>query len=75
MKYFAAMLLTVQVILTIFTFVALFGGNVSPIGHSARAMLVYVLPLLILANTVMIVYWLIRRKWFFMLIPIVSPFD
>ena len=35
MKYFAAMLLTVQVILTIFTFVALFGGNVSPIGHSA----------------------------------------
>lgn len=72
MKYFAAMLLTLQIILTIFTFVALFGGNVSPIGHSARAMLVYALPLLILANAVMVIYWLIRRKWFFTLIPIIT---
>ena len=72
MKYFAAMLLTLQIILTIFTLVALFGGNVSPIGHSARAMLVYILPILIIANAVMVIYWLIRRKWFFTLIPIVT---
>lgn len=72
MKYVAAMLLTVQAILTIFTFVALFGGNVSPVGHSARAMLVYALPLLILGNVVMLIYWLIRRKWLFMLIPIIT---
>ena len=72
MKYFAAMLLTVQIVLTIFTIVALFGGNVSPIGHSAQAMLVYALPLLILGNVVMLVYWLIRRKWLFMLIPIIT---
>lgn len=71
-KYFAAMLLTVQIILTIFTIVALFGGGVSPIGHSARAMLVYVLPLLIAANAVMIIYWLIRRKWLFALIPVIT---
>ena len=72
MKYVSAMLLTLQVILTIFTFVALFGGNVTPVGHSARAMLVYALPLLILGNVVMLLYWLIRRKWLFMLIPIIT---
>ena len=71
-KYVSAMLLTLQVILTIFTFVALFGGNVTPVGHSARAMLVYALPLLILGNVVMLLYWLIRRKWLFMLIPIIT---
>ena len=72
LKYAAAMLLTVQIVLTIFTIAALFGGDVSPIGHSARAILVYVLPVLILANAVMIIYWFIRRKWFFALIPIIT---
>ena len=65
-------MLTLQAVLTIFTIVALFGGDVSPIGHSARAMLVYVLPILILANAVMIIYWLIRRKWLFAFIPIIT---
>ena len=72
LKYAAAMLLTVQIVLTIFTIAALFGGDVSPIGHSARAILVYVLPVLILANAVMIIYWFIRRKWFLALIPIIT---
>lgn len=72
LKYFAAMLLTVQIVLTIFTITALYGGDVNPIGHSARAMLVYILPLLILANVVMVIYWLIRRKWFHALIPVVT---
>jgi endonuclease/exonuclease/phosphatase family metal-dependent hydrolase len=71
-KYFAAMLLTLQFVLTLFTIAALFGGDVSPVGHSARAMLVYVLPLLIVANAIMVVYWLIRRKWFYALIPIIT---
>ena len=70
LKYGAAMLLTLQIVLTIFTIAALYGGDVTPIGHSARAMLVYVLPLLILANAVMIIYWFIRRKWFLAFIPI-----
>ena len=72
LKYAAAMLLTVQIVLTIFTIAALFGGDVSPIGHSARAILVYVLPVLILANAVMIIYWFIRRKWLLSLIPIIT---
>ncbi len=72
LKYVAAMFLTVQIILSIFTFVALYGGSVSPIGHSARAMLVYILPVLILANAIMVVYWLVRRKWIFSLIPLIT---
>lgn len=72
LKYGAAMLLTLQLVLTIFTIVALFGGDISPIGHSARAMLVYALPILILANAIMIIYWLIRRKWILALIPVIT---
>ena len=71
-KYFSMMFLVAQIIATIFTIVALYGGDVSPIGHSARAMLVYVLPLLIAVNVLLAVYWLIRRRWHFLAIPIVT---
>lgn len=71
-KYVAMMFLIVQIIVTIFTFEALFGGDVNPIGHSARAMLVYILPLLIVANVLLLVYWLIRRRWIFAIIPVVT---
>jgi endonuclease/exonuclease/phosphatase family metal-dependent hydrolase len=71
-KYFSMMFLVAQIIATIFTIVALYGGEVSPIGHSARAMLVYVLPLLIAANLLLTIYWLIRRRWLLLLIPIIT---
>ena len=71
-KYFSMMFLVAQIIATVFTIVALYGGDVSPIGHSARAMLVYVLPLLIAINVLLTVYWLIRRRWLFLLMPIVT---
>jgi len=71
-KYVAAMFLVAQVVVTIFTIVALFGGDVSPIGNSARAMLVYVLPLLIIANLLLLIYWLIRRRWLYALIPVIT---
>ncbi len=71
-KYFAAMLLVVQIVLSIFTFMGLFGGDVSPIGHTSRAMLVYVLPILIIANIVLLIYWLIRRRWIYAIIPFVT---
>lgn len=70
-KFGAMMFLVVQVILAVFTIVALFGGNVTPVGNTARAMLVYALPVLILANVVIAFYWVIRRKWFYLLIPII----
>ena len=66
------MFLVLQMIATVFTIVALFGGNVSPVGNSARAMLVYILPILIFLNILLLVYWIIRRKWFFALVPIIT---
>ena len=66
------MFLTAQMIISVMTFMGLYGGDVSPIGHTARAMLVYILPVLILANAVLLVYWLVRRRWLFAIIPVVT---
>ena len=71
-KYASMMFLVVQIVVSLFTIVALFGGDVQPAGNTARAMLVYVLPVLIAANVLMLVIWLIRRKWFYALIPVIT---
>ena len=72
-KYVSAMFLVVQVVVSIFTIVGLFGGDVSPIGNSARAMLVYVLPLLIAANVLLFIYWIMRRRrWIYALLPVIT---
>ncbi len=71
-KYVAMMFLVVQIVLSAFTFTGLYGGDVSPIGNSARAMLVYALPILICANILMLLYWLIRRRWLLALIPVIT---
>ena len=71
-KYVAMMFLTAQMIISVMTFMGLYGGDVSPIGHTAGAMLVYILPVLILANAVLLVYWLVRRRWLFAIIPVVT---
>ncbi len=71
-KYMSAMFLVVQIIASVFTIVALYGGEVTPIGNTARAMLVYVLPLLILLNLLLVFYWLIRRRWLLLILPMVT---
>jgi endonuclease/exonuclease/phosphatase family metal-dependent hydrolase len=71
-RYVAMMFLVVQIVVTIFTFVGLYGGNVTPVGNSARAMLVYILPILILMNILLLVYWLIRRRWLYALVPLIT---
>ena len=71
-KYLAMMFLVFQIIVTVFTIVALYGGDVSPIGNTARAMLVYALPLLIIANILMVFYWAIRRRWLMLAIPVIT---
>ncbi len=71
-KYVFMMFLVIQIVVSVFTFVALFGGNVSPVGNSARALLVYILPILILISALLLIYWLARRRWLFALIPIVT---
>ena len=68
----AMMFLVVQIIVSIFTIAGLYGGDVNPIGNAARALLVYILPILIIANILLLIYWLIRRRWLFSLIPIVT---
>ena len=71
-KYAAAMFLVIQIVVSLFTLVGLFGGNVTPVGNTARAMCVYVLPVLIIANALLTIYWLIRRRWLLALIPVLT---
>lgn len=71
-KYVSFLFLVATFLLAGFTFFGLFGGNVTPAGNTARAMLVYILPLLIVADLVMLVYWLLRRRWHWAAIPFVT---
>ena len=71
-KYFSFMMLIISFLLMIFTFVGLFGGDVPPAGNTARAMLVYALPLLIIANAVFLIYWLIRLRFHWALMPLIT---
>lgn len=71
-KYFSMMMLAAQTVITAFTFIGLFGGKVTPAGNTASAMLVYALPLLIIANILTLFYWLIRRCWYLAAIPVVT---
>ena len=68
-KYFSFTILILTVLVMIFTLVGLYGGDVQPGGNTARAMLVYALPLLIAADVVLLVFWLIMRRWHWALIP------
>lgn len=68
-RYFLMMFLIIQIVTTIFTIVGLWGGCKPPLGNTVQAMTVYILPLLIMANVILLVYWLIRRRWIFAAIP------
>ena len=71
-KYFSFTILIITVLLMIFTFTGLFGGEVQPAGNTARAMLVYALPVLIIGNVIFLIYWLIMRRWHWALIPLIT---
>lgn len=71
-KYFAFMMLVITVLVSVFTFFALFGGSADPSSSTALAMLVYTLPLLIAGNVVTLVVWLIMRRWHWLVIPAVT---
>ncbi len=71
-KYFSFMMLIITFLLMIFTFTGLFGGDVPPAGNTARAMLVYVLPLLIAANVVFLIYWLVLRRFHWACMPLIT---
>ena len=63
-RYVSLMMLILQLVVSIFTIVGLFGGDSSPVGNMASAMCVYVLPVFIIANILMLLYWLIMRHSF-----------
>ncbi len=71
-KYFSFIMLIVTFLMSGFTFFGLFGGDVQPAGNTARAMLVYILPLLIIADIVLLIYWLLRKRWHWAAFPLVT---
>jgi endonuclease/exonuclease/phosphatase family metal-dependent hydrolase len=71
-KYFSFMVLVITFLLMVFTLIGLFGGDVNPAGNTARAMLVYALPILIIANVVILIYWLALRKFHWALMPLIA---
>ena len=71
-KYFSFIFLITTFLMSGFTFFGLFGGNVQPAGNTARAMLVYVLPLLIAGDIVFLFFCLIRRRWHWAVIPFIT---
>ena len=71
-KYFSFTILILTVLVMIFTLVGLYGGDVQPAGNTARAMLVYALPLLIIGDVILLIFWLIMRRWHWALIPLIA---
>ena len=71
-KYFSFIFLITTFLMVGFTFFGLFGGNVPPAGNTARAMLVYILPLLIIGDFVLLLYWFARRRWHWAAFPFVT---
>ena len=71
-KFAAMMFLVLQIIVTVATILGLYGGNANPVHSEARAMLVYILPFLIIANVLLLIYWLVRKRWFYAIIPVVT---
>jgi endonuclease/exonuclease/phosphatase family metal-dependent hydrolase len=71
-KYFSFMMLIITFLLMIFTITGLFGGDVPPAGNTARAMLVYALPLLIIGDVVFLIYWLVLRRFHWAIMPLVT---
>jgi len=71
-KYFAFMVLIITILMMAFTVAGLYGGSVNPAGNTARALLVYALPLLMAGNAVLLLYWIIMRRWHWMLIPLIT---
>jgi len=71
-KYFSFMMLIITFLLMIFTFTGLFGGDVMPGGNTARAMLVYALPPLIICNAAFLIYWLVLRRFHWACMPLIT---
>lgn len=71
-KYFSFIILVITLVMMIFTFVGLWGGSVNPAGNTARAMLCFALPVLIIGDLILLIFWLIMRKWYWTIMPFIA---
>ncbi len=71
-KYLSFMVLVITVLVAVFTIFGLFGGNANPANNTAMALLVYILPLLIIADAILLIFWLIRKRWHWAVIPCIT---
>ena len=68
-KYLSFMVLVVTILTTVFIIMGLFGGHSNPATGTALALTVYVLPLLIVFDFILLLFWLLRRRWHWAAIP------
>lgn len=63
------MMLVITILVTAFILMGIFGGYANPATNTALALTVFALPLFILADVVLLLFWLIRRRWHWAAIP------
>ena len=68
-KYLSFMMLVFTILVTVFIIMGLFGGNSNPATGTAMALTVFALPALIVIDIVLLLFWLIRRRWIWAIIP------
>ena len=68
-KYLSFMVLVVTILTTVFIIMGLFGGHSNPATGTALAPTVYILPLLIVFDFILLLFWLLRRRWHWAAIP------
>ena len=70
-KYLQFLTIIISFVALILTIIGLYGGDVNPTGNEMKALLAFGLPILIIINVVILIYWIIRLK-IWVIIPIVS---
>ena len=68
--YFDLMLLAVTFLFVILSFWGLFGGGANPITSKASAVLCFLLPLFLIGDAFLVVFWLIRRRYYWTVIAL-----
>lgn len=71
-KYLSFMVLVITILTTVFIIMGLFGGHSNPATGTALALTVYALPILIIFDFILLLFWLLRRKWHWAAIPAVT---
>lgn len=66
------MMLVITILVSAFTFMGIFGGHANPATGTALALCVFALPLFIIADVILLLFWVIRRRWHWAAIPCVT---